>query len=222
MSILQRKDNDSQHWLTISDLMSGLMIIFIFISVAFMRIAYLEKEAYTDILGENKDLKKFLETYEKLKEERNILIQENEQLLSKLEDLENIELSYKEILREKDKIDENLKQIKGIAEAYQNNQLAIYQALSTAFPKELLDEKNLNAEIDANTLTFVFKSSDSLFDNASSNLKDNYKQSLAYFFLNILMQFYLIKIRLMKSVLKGIQVVSGAFIPIKLRIKIWR
>lgn len=182
MSILQRKDNDSQHWLTISDLMSGLMILFIFISIAFMRIAYLEKEAYTDILGENKDLRKFLETYEKLKEERNMLIQKNEQLLSKLEDLENIDLSYKEILREKDKIDENLKQIKGIAEAYQNNQLAIYQALSTAFPKELLDEKNLNAEIDANTLTFVFKSSESLFDNASSNLKDNYKQSLAYFF----------------------------------------
>lgn len=69
MSILQRKDNDSQHWLTISDLMSGLMIIFIFISVAFMRIAYLEKEAYADILGENKDLKKFLETYENLKKE---------------------------------------------------------------------------------------------------------------------------------------------------------
>lgn len=189
MSILQRKDNDSQHWLTISDLMSGLMIIFIFISVAFMRIAYLEKEAYADILGENKDLKKFLETYENLKKERNLLIQQKEQLIQekdqlvhKIEYFEKIDNSYKEILEEKNKIDEDLKQIKGIAEAYQNNQLAIYQALSTAFPKELLDEKNLNAEIDANTLTFIFKSSDSLFDNASANLKENYKQALAYFF----------------------------------------
>ena len=44
MSLLRKKDNSSQHWLTISDLMSGLMIIFIFIAISFMRSTYLEKE----------------------------------------------------------------------------------------------------------------------------------------------------------------------------------
>ena len=44
MSLLKKKDNSSQHWLTISDLMSGLMIIFIFIAISFMHSTYLEKE----------------------------------------------------------------------------------------------------------------------------------------------------------------------------------
>lgn len=41
MSLLRKKDNSSQHWLTISDLMSGLMIIFI--AISFMRSTYLEQ-----------------------------------------------------------------------------------------------------------------------------------------------------------------------------------
>ena len=35
-------ENSGEYWLTISDLMSGLMVVFLFISVAFMR--YKESE----------------------------------------------------------------------------------------------------------------------------------------------------------------------------------
>ena len=41
--------DDGEHWLTISDLMSGLMIIFLFIAVAFMRHTAMEKDKITDI-----------------------------------------------------------------------------------------------------------------------------------------------------------------------------
>ena len=53
MSLLRKKDNSSQHWLTISDLMSGLMIIFIFIAISFMRSTYLEKEKVKKIEKSN-------------------------------------------------------------------------------------------------------------------------------------------------------------------------
>lgn len=189
MSLLRKKDNNSQHWLTISDLMSGLMILFIFIAIGFMRIAILEKEKfkdldikYNEIISENKSIKDILEEYIKTAKEKEELIKEKEELIKELEKFKSIDDSYVKLLDEKDKITQELYKIKGIAEAYQDNQIAIYNALITAFPSSLLAENKLNAEIDENTLTFIFKSSDSLFDNASANLKDNYKQALREFF----------------------------------------
>lgn len=41
--------DDGEHWLTISDLMSGLMIVFLFIAVAFMRHTAMEKDKITNI-----------------------------------------------------------------------------------------------------------------------------------------------------------------------------
>lgn len=185
MSLLRSKDNQSQHWLTISDLMSGLMILFIFIAMGFMRVAVLEKEKaeriedkLSQILSENKDLESVLDTLLGLEQKYQELLTENKRLLEEVSEFENVKI----LLDEKIKVDQELKQIKGIAEAYQNNQLAIYNALSNAFPKKFLVENKLNAEIDANTLTFIFKSSDSLFDNASANLKEDYKRALATFY----------------------------------------
>ncbi|WP_297600404.1 hypothetical protein [Helicobacter sp. UBA3407] len=48
-------ENSGEYWLTISDLMSGLMVVFLFISVAFMR--YKESE--------NDKIKNIAITYEK-------------------------------------------------------------------------------------------------------------------------------------------------------------
>lgn len=47
----KKQDNgdDGEHWLSISDLMSGLMIVFLFIAVSFMRYTSLEKDKITDI-----------------------------------------------------------------------------------------------------------------------------------------------------------------------------
>ena len=177
MSLLRKKDNSSQHWLTISDLMSGLMIIFIFIAISFMRSTYLEKEKvkkieiqYEELILKDKSLDKAIRELNEIKEKNDVLQLEKDKLTEKLAQLDN----FNAVLDEKEKISQELTQIRGIAEAYQNNQLAIYEALKKAFPDDELSEDKLNAEIDKETLTFIFKSSDSLFDNASANLKEKY------------------------------------------------
>lgn len=183
MSLLRKKDNSSQHWLTISDLMSGLMIIFI--AISFMRSTYLEKEKvkkieiqYEELILKDKSLDEAIRELNEIKEKNDILQLEKDKLTEKLAQLDN----FNAVLDEKEKISQELTQIRGIAEAYQNNQLAIYEALKKAFPDDELSEDKLNAEIDKETLTFIFKSSDSLFDNASANLKEKYKQALTVFF----------------------------------------
>lgn len=185
MSLLRKKDNSSQHWLTISDLMSGLMIIFIFIAISFMRSTYLEKEKvkkieiqYEELILNDKNLDEAIRELNEIKEKNDVLQLEKDKLTEKLAQLDN----FNAVLDEKEKISQELTQIRGIAEAYQNNQLAIYEALKKAFPDDELSEDKLNAEIDKETLTFIFKSSDSLFDNASANLKEKYKQALTVFF----------------------------------------
>ena len=185
MSLLRKKDNSSQHWLTISDLMSGLMIIFIFIAISFMRSTYLEKEKvkkieiqYEELILKDQSLDEAIRELNEIKEKNDILQLEKDKLTEKLAQLDN----FNAVLDEKEKISQELTQIRGIAEAYQNNQLAIYEALKKAFPDDELSEDKLNAEIDKETLTFIFKSSDSLFDNASANLKEKYKQALTVFF----------------------------------------
>ena len=185
MSLLRKKDNSSQHWLTISDLMSGLMIIFIFIAISFMRSTYLEKEKvkkieiqYEELILKDKNLDEAIRELNEIKEKNDVLQLEKDKLTEKLAQLDN----FNAVLDEKEKISQELTQIRGIAEAYQNNQRAIYEALKKAFPDDELSEDKLNAEIDKETLTFIFKSSDSLFDNASANLKEKYKQALTVFF----------------------------------------
>ncbi|MBQ3033631.1 MAG: hypothetical protein IJD28_04555, partial [Deferribacterales bacterium] len=42
-------ETDGEHWLSVSDLMSGLMVVFLFISIAFMRYISMEKDKITDI-----------------------------------------------------------------------------------------------------------------------------------------------------------------------------
>lgn len=185
MSLLRKKDNSSQHWLTISDLMSGLMIIFIFIAISFMHSTYLEKEKvkkieiqYEELILKDKNLDEAIRELNEIKEKNDVLQLEKDKLTEKLAQLDN----FNAVLDEKEKISQELTQIRGIAEAYQNNQLAIYEALKKVFPDDELSEDKLNAEIDKETLTFIFKSSDSLFDNASANLKEKYKQALTVFF----------------------------------------
>jgi outer membrane protein OmpA-like peptidoglycan-associated protein len=80
-------------------------------------------------------------------------------------------------------------QIKEVAVAYQDNQVALYQALMAEFK---IDLKNWDAEIERDTLSFQFKSPDVLFDNGEITLKPMFKRILDDFFpryLGVLMQF---------------------------------
>jgi len=113
--------DDEVHWLSVSDLMAGLMMVFLFISIALMRNAFLERD---------------------------------------------------KVQVEKDKIKE-------IAVAYQQNQVAIYDALMLEFKRDL---DNWGAEIDQNTLSFVFKSPDVLFARGDITIRPKFKTILNNFF----------------------------------------
>ena len=107
-------ESEESHWLSVSDLMAGLMMVFLFISVALMRDAFLERD-----------------------------------------------------------------QIKEIAVAYQENQVAIYNSLMSEFEKDL---DKWQADIDGETLSFVFKSPDVLFDRGEALIKPKFKVILDDFF----------------------------------------
>jgi len=107
-------EQDDSQWLSVSDLMAGLMIVFMFVAIALMRDANLERD-----------------------------------------------------------------RIKEIAVAYQEDQVAIYDALLAEFQPDL---DRWNAEIDQETLTFVFNSPDVLFRNSQKSLSSRYKALLGDFF----------------------------------------
>lgn len=105
---------DSEHWMSVSDLMAGLMMVFLFISIALMRYAFIERD-----------------------------------------------------------------KIKQVAVAYQENQVAIYQALNDEFKGDL---EAWDAEIDQDTLAFRFRSPEILFDSGAIELKPAFQLILEDFF----------------------------------------
>ena len=87
-----------------------------------------------------------------------------------------------EAFKERDKV-------KDVAVAYQENQVAIYEALQNEFEKDLT---RWNADIDEDTLTFTFKAPEVLFAEGSSALSPEYQELLGEFFpryISILMPF---------------------------------
>ena len=69
--------------------------------------------------------------------------------------------------------------IKEVAVAYQNNQVALYEALQKEFENDL---EKWNADIDKETLSFQFKSPDILFGTGSFTMTPQFKGVLTEFF----------------------------------------
>ncbi|EEF80469.1 hypothetical protein MDMS009_794 [Methylophaga thiooxydans DMS010] len=79
--------------------------------------------------------------------------------------------------------------IKDVAVAYQQNQVAIYDALNSEFSHELVSWK---ASVDKETLSFQFNSPEVLFDSGDSNLKSEFEEILITFiprYLSVLEKF---------------------------------
>lgn len=134
----QKKSDSSEHWISVSDLMTGLMVVFLFVSIALMRHALSERD---------------------------------------------------KVQVEKDKVQIERDKVKSIAVAYQQNQIAIFEALNEEFADDL---KKWNAQIDKDTLSFEFNSPDILFAKGSYELTDGFKSVLGDFFpryLNVLNKF---------------------------------
>lgn len=110
-----------EHWLSVSDLMAGLMMVFLFVSIALMREAMIER----DKVGIERD------------------------------------------------------KIKDVAVAYQENQVAIYDALVKEFEPDL---SRWDAEVDRDTLSFNFRSPEVLFATGETNLKPGFRVILDDFF----------------------------------------
>lgn len=49
MNFNKHKKNDDEQWLPVSDLMAGLMMVFLFIAIALMRSAYLERDKIKEV-----------------------------------------------------------------------------------------------------------------------------------------------------------------------------
>lgn len=45
----RRSHEDSEHWMSVSDLMAGLMMVFLFVSIALMRQAYIERDKIKEV-----------------------------------------------------------------------------------------------------------------------------------------------------------------------------
>lgn len=45
-----QKNQDNEHWVSMSDLMAGLMMVFMFISIAYMHYVRIEKEKIKKLL----------------------------------------------------------------------------------------------------------------------------------------------------------------------------
>ena len=46
---LRKSHEDSEHWISVSDLMAGLMMVFLFISIALMRSALIERDMIKEV-----------------------------------------------------------------------------------------------------------------------------------------------------------------------------
>lgn len=117
-----------EHWISMSDLMAGLMMVFLLISIAFMQYVMIEKDNVDDLL-------------EKIQIEKS--------------------------------------KIKEVAIAYQNTQVALYDALYEEFKDDL---KFWDAEIDPQTLEFRFNAPEVLFDTGKIDLKIQFRAILSNFF----------------------------------------
>jgi len=127
-NILNLKQDTEDHWVSISDLMTGLMMIFLFISVLYM-------------LQVSKD-KKIIE------DDRNRLVIEKAM-------------------------------IEELAVTYERLQEDLYEDFNNEFKNDLT---KWNAEINRQLLSIRFKEPDVLFEQGSSDVKQEFKNILDDFF----------------------------------------
>lgn len=109
-----RNQQDSEHWMGVSDLMAGLMMVFLFIAISYMRFVVVKQE-----------------------------------------------------------------DIKQVATAYQEGQVAIYQSLLREFEDDL---EAWDAHVDAESLSFEFRSPEVLFETGKIDLRPRFKEILDDFF----------------------------------------
>lgn len=145
----------NKEWMNISDMMSGLMMVFLFISIAFM----VESESEKNTMQDEKN---------KMQIERNNMQIERNKM--ELEKRKAEEISRKYQLSQAS--------IKEIAMTYRKSQQSLNQDLHKEFEADL---KRWGAEITQDNI-FRFNSPDVLFKKGSSEITTQFKKILNDFF----------------------------------------
>jgi outer membrane protein OmpA-like peptidoglycan-associated protein len=153
---MSKSENNGDEWLSISDLMSGLMLIFLLIAITFMIQVQKDKDKVYANLEELEAYKKRLE--ETLKDSK----QKEARLYQSLKELE----AYKKKLEE-------------ISKYYMQKEARLYQSLKDEFTQEELEKWQVEI-LPSNIVRF--KSPDVLFQRGSSDLKPLFQTILEQFF----------------------------------------
>jgi outer membrane protein OmpA-like peptidoglycan-associated protein len=141
------------HWIPLSDLMTGLMLVFLLLAILFMIQLQRQKEAEKEAM-----LKTLIE--EKLKQKKiEELVKQNENLLIQAKQREG--------------------SIAALATLYVNTKQLLYNDLTTAFGDKI---KDWGGEINEKDLSISFKAPDVLFDLGKDSLKPRFKTILEEFF----------------------------------------
>ena len=147
--------NSDNEWMSISDMMSGLMLIFMFIAISFMIQVQSDKEKLE--INNNK-----LEAL----------------MIEAKKDKEKLEINNKELERLMKLAKQDKNKIKNIAKTYFKDKEELNKALNKEFVDDL---KRWEAEITLDN-TIVFNSPNVLFQNGKSQLKKDFKTILNDFF----------------------------------------
>lgn len=172
-----------EDWISVSDLMSALMMIFLLLAMFYMM--YLDENMKLqiideqDLVYETSEWERKLENAEKLIAEQAVLLSEvsseNKALFSKTGDLEKDLLSSSKLVAEKDKL---LSAVVTEAVIYEDVIKELRQSLLGEFNADL---KKWNAEL-RDDLTFRFNEPKTLFAIGDSTLTPKFKGILADFF----------------------------------------
>lgn len=147
--------SSQSEWMSISDMMSGLMLIFMFIAISFM----LEvQEDKVQVEESNKQLKTLMEEAKR--------------------DKKRLESSNQKLQRLMEEIDKDKQRIKDIAITYNKDKKELNRDLHKEFSKDL---KRWEAEITDDNI-IVFNSPTVLFDNGKSFIKKGFQDILNDFF----------------------------------------
>jgi outer membrane protein OmpA-like peptidoglycan-associated protein len=161
---------DEDQWLSVSDLMAGLMIVFLFISIVLMRNALIErdtaKEQAKTYQGDRDRVKELADRYQIERDKVKELAARSQDERDKVKELAD---RYQ---IERDKVRE-------IAASYQANKIDIYNALLAEFETDL---PLWDAEIQKDNLSFNFKSPEVLFGEGETTLNPKFEEILDDFF----------------------------------------
>lgn len=157
------KGASEDHWIPLSDLMMGMMMVFLLVAVLFMNsLKEEQKKIEDDALNKNKLAQK----YAQIAKDAEIQAQKAKEAQEKADRLKKL-------------AEAQANELKQVAVTYNETRQKIYEDLMKEFKDDL---PVWNAVIDPQDLSVRFQEPDVLFDNGRSELKGKFKDILNSFF----------------------------------------